>query len=1094
MTKIVIHYRQCTDNELSSAPPVISRMASVESEISSSEMMLGFKMKVNTAMKMVNGNKRKKLIFAHQNLRGGDVSTNDDDNQKSVGVDQVLSNILPDVLGISETQVSDTLRSLKQGYTWEVKKDSPRISVLVNSALNYRRRKDLELDNIAAIWVELSPQASNPILVCNLYREWAILQPGSRRKVPGSKEAAEQMKRWKSFVEIWKRVVQSGQEFHVMGDFNMDRNQWRQIIVENGNQTDGDSDSGYDSEDDDEAQQQTRRRFEEQPLVDVLYSEILSDGNVVQLVKKKTWFRQKEDKLFSSTLDLYFTNAQLKISQLQTSDVAKSDHLMIAGHRRTKSKIPQPSIVRKRKWSKINWEVANCGIVASGVEGHILACEDPDECAERLHACVRVHLDIQEQVKQFQLRGKYCAWVNESAKMIMAKKEELNQIWMRTGLKEDERRYRLQSNYQVRYLRKLKKDYFAARLRSTLESKDVWKAGKSMLGWPSAGAPTSLIIDGELTADNKKMAQSTNDFFSEKPKKIAETIPTTDKDPLDYTKDYLKDKFVPQFGMPEVTPSEVVRIIEKLKNSEACGHDDISTNALKCLKYSLAPSLAHIINLSFRTGKYPKIWKLAKIIPLYKNSGEKTDQTKYRPIALLPVFSKVIEKVMAKALNRHLENNSLYSDKQHGYRRKRSTATALIQLQEDILKKFEENKSSALLCFDSSAAFDTVTHSILLDKLKLYGADEEVINWFSSYLADRFQYCELGGKRSTITKILQGVFQGSVLGPLLYILYINCIVVLEDDLCQLYLYADDTNARITLTGNNDANQAKIQQKAAEMQTYMDAHHLKFNCDKTQILIKKKGVNNTHKDLNLTMNGTVVNQSESVKVLGIVIGQDEKYEEYLVTGEKSMLKFLNKRLNMLKILSKHADFGSRKALAEGLILSKIDYCVSLWGITTNGIIDRIQKVQNKTVRVVFGKRDYRAVTLVQLYRRLKWLKVKDTKKYHDTISLESVLRYKTPRSIANLFNINHTHRHNTRHSQNRFRLTAETTSHNTTRSNGYVCRAARCWAELSNEITMTNPPRYIFKDYVRSAIGGWDWKDETSEFIWWNRENETFPKH
>ena len=102
---------------------------------------------------------------------------------------------------------------------------------------------------------------------------------------------------------------------------------------------------------------------------------------------------------------------------------------------------------------------------------------------------------------------------------------------------------------------------------------------------------------------------------------------------------------------------------------------------------------------------------------------------------------------MARALNKHLEKNKLYSDIQHGYRQNRSTATALIQLQEDILAKFEESKSSALLCFDSGAAFDTVTHSILLEKLKLYGADEEVINWFSTNLEDIFQYCGLGGKR-----------------------------------------------------------------------------------------------------------------------------------------------------------------------------------------------------------------------------------------------------------------------------------------------------------------------------------------------------------
>ena len=147
-----------------------------------------------------------------------------------------------------------------------------------------------------------------------------------------------------------------------------------------------------------------------------------------------------------------------------------------------------------------------------------------------------------------------------------------------------------------------------------------------------------------------------------------------------------------------------------------------------------------------------------------------------------------------------------------------------------------------------------------------------------------------------------------------------------------------------------------------------------------------------------------------------------------------------------------------------------------------------------MRVVFGKRDYRAVTLRQLFKQLKWLKVKETRNYHDTISLHTVLRYQTPRSIATKFNTRISHRHFTRHSQNRFRLTAETTSLNTTRSNGYVCRAARHWALLSNEITMTNPPRWIFKDYVRCEIGGWEWKDETNEFIWWHRENETFPKH
>ena len=205
----------------------------------------------------------------------------------------------------------------------------------------------------------------------------------------------------------------------------------------------------------------------------------------------------------------------------------------------------------------------------------------------------------------------------------------------------------------------------------------------------------------------------------------------------------------------------------------------------------------------------------------------------------------------------------------------------------------------------------------------------------------------------------------------------------------------------------------------------------------------------------------------------------------------MLNFINKRLNMLKLLAKYADFKTRKALAEGLILSKVGYCISLWGTTTNGILDKIQKVQNKVVRTVFGKRDYRAEPLSDLFKKLKWLRIKETRKYHDIISLEAMLKFQTPWSIAEKFNITHTHRHNTRYSRNRFRLTNETTSANTTRSSSFVCRSARLWVELPNEITLTNPPRWIFKDYIRSGIGGWEWKDETSEFVWYNRENETF---
>ena len=319
-------------------------------------------------------------------------------------------------------------------------------------------------------------------------------------------------------------------------------------------------------------------------------------------------------------------------------------------------------------------------------EDDILSCEDPEECTFHLTAVIRVHLDVQAQVKSFQTKERFCPWVDEVAKLTILRKQKLHAIWKKTGKMEDKKKYRECSNFLSWDLRRKKSAYIQGRLRSTLGSKDMWKAAKSQVGWSTLSAPTSLSINGQLSSKNQEMvqAQAQNEFFDQKPKNIAKKIPKSDKDPLDYTRDFLKDKNVPGFDLGEVTEFDVIRII---------GH-----------------------------------W----------------------------------------------------------------------QLQEIITTRFEKGQDTALLCFDSSAAFDTLSHKILLSKLSLYGVSEQALKWFKSYLSDREQCWEIGGKRSTFTKIGQGVFQGSVLGPILYILYVNCIVTLEDTHTKLSLYADDTTAATAL--------------------------------------------------------------------------------------------------------------------------------------------------------------------------------------------------------------------------------------------------------------------------------------------------------
>ena len=239
--------------------------------------LLGFSMLINKLMKMIHGNMRRKLLFGHQNLQGGGVNNNEDKNKKSIDIDTIISETTPDVLGISETTMFDPQKSVKEGYTWELKPECPRISVLVNSSLNYRRRRDLERDGIAAIWVELSPQNKKPILVCQLYREWRRITPESGKSgVPGTEKKEAQLERWIEFCQVWKKVVQSKQEFHILGDFNMNRNGWSQLKINNNSTP---ANPAHDL-----TGLHPKAKFNEQDLVDILYSEILSSGDVVQLI------------------------------------------------------------------------------------------------------------------------------------------------------------------------------------------------------------------------------------------------------------------------------------------------------------------------------------------------------------------------------------------------------------------------------------------------------------------------------------------------------------------------------------------------------------------------------------------------------------------------------------------------------------------------------------------------------------------------------------------------------------------------------------------------------------------------------------------
>ena len=233
----------------------------------------------------------------------------------------------------------------------------------------------------------------------------------------------------------------------------------------------------------------------------------------------------------------------------------------------------------------------------------------------------------------------------------------------------------------------------------------------------------------------------------------------------------------------------VEHILNNLRNSKSAGLDMVDTAILNCSASYILPALTHIINLSIEKECFPTEWKTAKVIPLLKK-GDPLNPQNYRPVAILPVISKILEKVVFCQIVQYMEENKLLHPNHHGFRSGHSTETCLIQLYDRWVAALEEKSLTGVCMLDLSAAFDVVDHPLLLQKLEIYGFGRSSLNWLKSYLDDRLQTVHIEGKQSDLLAVSSGVPQGSILGPTLLLIYINDLP--DSIVSKLVMYADDT--------------------------------------------------------------------------------------------------------------------------------------------------------------------------------------------------------------------------------------------------------------------------------------------------------------
>ena len=447
------------------------------------------------------------------------------------------------------------------------------------------------------------------------------------------------------------------------------------------------------------------------------------------------------------------------------------------------------------------------------------------------------------------------------------------------------------------------------------------------------------------------------EFFTEKIEKIRSTFPTS-----------LKSQHIAPDSPPPVlstfstvTKDQVTKII-----------------ILDYLDILITP-ITSIINASLEKRKCPNFFKQAHVTPIIKKSSlDKEIFKNYRPVSNLNFISKILERIVAVQLQTHLDEAGLMTAFQSAYRKHHSTESALLNIHNDILLNMAKGSVTALTLLDLSAAFDTIDHTILLDRLNIYyGISELTLGWFKSYLSGRTHSVKVGNTLSHPAALQYGIPQGSVLGPILFSLYTNPIssIVHSHSNINHHFYADDTQLYITLTNFSRSIQ-KLKNCLSDIQNFMSANKLKLNPEKTEFILI--GSKNNRKQLlphfPINILGNQVSPAQSVRNLGVVFDSSFSFSDHVSQVIKSTRVHTRDLYRIRTLL----DLNTSVLLANALVSSRLDYCNSLFLSLTDFELRRLQLIQNSLCRVVTRSSKYSHIT-PQL-KKLHWLPIKYRKQF------------------------------------------------------------------------------------------------------------------
>jgi len=863
----------------------------------------------------------------------------------------LLRNTRIHVLGLNETRLSDSIPDSSvdiNGYTlYRTDRDRQGggVGVYVKQTIASQRRCELEQEDLEVCCVEIKPEKARKTLLTCVYRP-----PTSG---PDWRNSAESLVH-----KLNQTAEKENADVAIMGDFNSD------LLTST------------------------------QAMSSVEF--LMGLYQLVPVIREPTRITEKTesciDNIFVSNPDRYKSSASVAWGP--------SDHNLILTCAKAGSEAGAAHRCEYRSY-KLYTQQSFIDSLKSARWDAVFDCTD---VSEAWNAFKDIFLNVADEhaplrTKTARENNRPAPWMTDTVKNMMGRRDAARRKAIRTKDVQDWDTYRSLRNQTTSIIRKEKKSHFATAVSEAKGDQSLmWKIINSFTGKSKSTKRVQKLLRADNTSmsDPGEMAQEFNGYFTSCASRLTDGMPDSEEDPLRHIPDSTT-----KFSFDCVEETEVLNELQKLKTKKATGLDKIPAKLLKDSAPVVAKPLAHIFNLSLASGEVPSDWKEAQITPVHK-SGSCADVGNYRPVSVLSVTSKVMEKLVCNQVTRYLTRCKLLKTHQSGFRRHHSTATAVQKVVEDITSGYNCSKVTVALFLDLRKAFDSVNHEIMLSKLKKFGFDSDAMKWFTSYLSERLQCTCLQGQYSSKTRVSCGVPQGSVLGPLLFCLYVNDLPNVIQK-CSIHMYADDTVLYYSAVSVKVCEET-VSMDMKRVVKWLSENRLLLHPDKTKSMLfglpqKLKHAGTT---VNITDGVNVYEQVDSFTYLGITLDPALRWAAHVQKITKKLLSGLGAMGRARAFVTDEV----LKTMYQTLLLAHLEYCATAWlpslAQGNKTLMLQLDRLVNRAARLITGHKLRDHVTVDNLRAEAGIDSVRKRTEITTLVTVFKTIRGKAPAYLASLF--------------------------------------------------------------------------------------------